>query len=174
MQMMEGSVRGITSSAGMSCSLCILGLALALAPAAEAAKDGPAEMPARFTMSPAEGGGFVRLDTVTGQMSLCNRRDSQWTCNDMADQGRGLAEEVERLRAENLNLRADIRRMEDMTLGDGRGADKPSPRAEGPAGRYGLPSEQDVDQAISYMERMFRKFRDKMKEYDSDNKGTPL
>ena len=172
--MMESSVRGIASLAGMSCGAGILGLCLALAPAAQAAKDGPPEIPARFTMSPAEGGGFVRLDTLTGQMSLCNRRDNQWTCNDMADQGRGLAEEVERLRAENLKLKADIRRIEDMMLGDGRGADKPSPRAEGPAGRYGLPSEQDVDQAIGYMERMFRKFRDKMKEFETDKNSTPL
>ena len=158
-----------------------------LGTAAPAATDPPAETPARFAMSPAEGGGFVRLDTHTGQMSMCNRRDGAWLCTDMPDQGRGLAEEVERLRAQNKDLKADIRRMEDIMVGDGRGSGaggsgagstpgRPDAerRAEGPAGKFGLPSEQDVDQALSYMERMFRKFRDKLKEFESDGRGTPL
>ena len=147
----------------------------AVATIAFAAKDEPADRPAeiagRYAMSPAEGGGVIRLDSHTGQMSLCNRRDNQWLCSDMPDQGRGLAEEIERLRAENKTLKSDIRRMEDIMVGDGRSAKSPSGQ---PEGKFGLPSEQDVDQALSYMERMFRKFRDKMKEFDSDNKGTPL
>jgi hypothetical protein len=177
-------VRGTTCWAigPVSIAPVVVALAVALSPAAHAAKDG-AEPPARFTMNPAEGGGFVRLDTVTGQMSLCTRKDAQWLCTDMADQGRGLAEEVERLRSENKELKAEIRRMEDIMLGDGKGGGKqadrePSPdsrrRAEGPAGKYGLPSEQDIDQAIGYMERLYRKFRDKMKDFESDSKGTPL
>ena len=183
---MESKMRGIPSAAGMSYGLAtlVVGLGLALAPATQAAKEGAAEPPARFTMSPAEGGGFVRLDTTTGQMSLCTRKDSQWQCSDMADQGRGLAEEVERLRTENKDLKAEIRRIEDIMLDGnksaGRGGSAPpggsdaDRRAEAPAGKYGLPSEKDVDQAIDYMERMFRKFRDKMKEFETDNKGTPL
>ena len=156
----------------------MLGLAALslLNPLPLAAADKPPEQPARFAMSPAEGGGFVRLDTLSGQMSVCNRRDGNWLCTDMADQGRGLAEELERLQAENKSLKGDIRRMEDIMVGDGKGAPRPDAdrRAENPGGKFGLPSEQDVDQAISYMERMFRKFRDKMKEFDSDGKGTPL
>ena len=49
------------------------------------------------------------------------------------------------------------------------GLEKPKPKLE-------LPSEEDVDKALSYMERMFKKFRDKLKELDKDGsgKGTPL
>jgi hypothetical protein len=181
---MEDGMRATASCAGGSCGLAAvgLGLSLALASPASAQKGAAAETPARFTMSPADGGGFIRLDTLTGQMSLCTGKDQQWRCTDMADQGRGLAEEIERLRSENKNLKAEIRRIEDSMLGDGKNAQQrpgeshpeADRRADESARKYGLPSEQDVDQAINYIERMFRKFRDKMKEFESENKATPL
>jgi hypothetical protein len=37
-----------------------------------------------------------------------------------------------------------------------------------------LPTEQDLDQALSYAQRMLRKFREKMKELETDNRATPL
>ena len=58
------------------------------------------DKPGRYTMSPADGGGFVRLDTETGAMALCQRRDAEWSCREMAEPNRGLGDEVERLRAE--------------------------------------------------------------------------
>ena len=156
-----------------------IGLAVGIATAALIGQSAwAADPPARFSMSPADGGGYVRLDTLTGQMSHCNRRDTQWICTDMVDQGRGLAEEVERLRSDNKNLKAEIRKMEDIMVGGGKAPGPGEPdanrRAEGPAGKFGLPSERDVDQAIDYMERMFRKFRDKMKEFETDKNSTPL
>ena len=183
-------MRGITKSAIVSIGLTA---AIVFGQAAWAATDTPGDtsapaggtQPMRFTMSPVEGGGFARLDTQTGQMSLCNRKDGQWLCADMADQGRGLAEEIERLRGENKDLKAEntphggrhgrrwaLRRSKSPAAW--RRPRVVRRRAEGPAGKYGLPSEQDVDQAIDYMERMFRKFRDKLKEFDTDKKGTPL
>ena len=128
------------------------------------------DAPGRYTMSPAEGGGFVRLDTQTGQMSLCNRRDGQWSCLEMAEPARGLSDEVERLRAENRELRAELGRPESATPG----APAPESHAGRPSRRLELPSEQDVDNAMSYVQRMLRKFREKLKEFETDSKGTPL
>lgn len=137
-----------------------------------AATQAAGEAAGRYTMSPADGGGFVRLDTQTGQMALCNRKDSQWACQDMAEPGRGLSDEIERLRGENKQLRSEIRKMEDIMLGDkGRSGDQ---RAERPGGKLELPSEQDIDNAMSYVQRMLRKFKDKLKEFETDSKGTPL
>lgn len=129
------------------------------------------ERPGRYSMSPAEGGGFVRLDTETGQMSLCQRRDGEWACRDMADSGGGLSAEVERLRAENLRLKAEIRQMEDIMLGEKK-AD--GGLRQGRSLEFKLPSEQDVDSAMDYVSRMLRKFREKMKELETEQKGTPL
>ncbi len=129
------------------------------------------EKGARFTMAPAEGGGYVRLDTELGQMSLCQRRDGDWSCRDMADPSRGLGSEIERLRAENQKLKAEIRQMEETLLGDKDGG-----RSGGRGGAFKLPSEKDVDEAMDYAQRMLRKFRDKLKDLEAElpNKGTPL
>ena len=144
---------------------------LAAAPAAPAAGD----RPGRFVMNPAEGGGFVRLDTETGAVAVCARKDAEWSCLEMADTGKGLREEIDRLKAENRELQVEIRRLEDMLLPDGDKKGAPERRAERPGGRFELPSEEDVDRAMSYVERMFRKFRDKLKELESqERRGTPL
>ena len=130
------------------------------------------EKPGRYTMSPADGGGFVRLDTETGRMSLCQRREQDWNCREMAEPGGGLNQEIERLRADNQRLKGEIRQMEDILLGDRRA--ESGPRRGRGGTEFKLPSEEEVDQAMTYMQRMLRKFREKMKEIESDGKGTPL
>lgn len=131
------------------------------------------EKPGRYTMAPADGG-FARLDTETGAMSLCTRKSGQWACEEMPDSTKDLRKENERLSAENKEMKADIRRMEEM-LGLGEDKKDGEKRAERPGGKLQLPSEEDVDKALGYIERMFKKFRDKMRQFESENgKGTPL
>lgn len=127
------------------------------------------DKPGRYNMSPADGGGFVRLDTQTGAMAHCQRAAGDWSCKDMAEPARGLAEEVERLRTDNQRLRAEIRQMEEIMLGEKR-AEITRPR--GP--EFKLPTEEEVDQAMSYVQRMLRKLREKWRELESEGKGTPL
>lgn len=147
-------------------TLLALTLALGLAGASLAAAPGSDEKPGRFTMQPADGG-FLRLDTATGDVSLCARAGAGFECKPVED-GRDLQREVARLTDENRELKGEIKRLEDL-LGPGDGAARPKPRLE-------LPSEEDVDKALGYLERMFKKFRDKMKDLDSGGtgKGTPL
>ncbi|MBU2583668.1 MAG: hypothetical protein KJ622_18320 [Alphaproteobacteria bacterium] len=134
-----------------------------------------AEPPGRFTMSPVDGG-FVRLDKETGAMSLCSRMQSGqdaegWSCVPMDDNQRDLREEVDRLKAENTRLKEEVRRMEDTFI-SGRGAGTDSQAGEPPAGPPGglppgmkLPSEEDVDRAVDYLEGMIRKFRERFDDF---------
>ncbi|HXF54980.1 MAG TPA: hypothetical protein VNK52_12740 [Hyphomicrobiaceae bacterium] len=148
-------------------SALLLGSA-AFAGAAEGERAG------RYVLQPADGGGFVRLDTETGDMSLCTRKDTQWSCREMIDVGRDARAEADRLRAENKQLRAEIRRLEER-LQSGTGAQVPLDPRRRPGERLQLPSEEDVDRAMTYLQRMFRKFRDKLKEFeDETHRGTPL
>jgi hypothetical protein len=130
------------------------------------------DRPGRYTMSPAEGGGFARLDTETGQMALCLRRDGDWSCREMAEPGRGLNQEVERLRTENQRLKAELRQLEDIALGDRR-ADA-GPKGDRRGLEFKLPSEKDVDDAMGYVQRMLKKFREKMREVEGDQRAAPL
>ncbi len=131
---------------------------------------GEAERPGRYSMQPTDGG-FLRLDTVTGDVSLCARSAQTFECKPVKDD-RDLQSETARLSTENKEFRAEIKRLEDMLGLDG-GAHQGKNR-----GKFELPTEEDVDKALSYVERMFKKFRDKMKEFDAEGgrpgKGTPL
>jgi len=127
------------------------------------------EKAGRYTMSPAEGGGFARLDTESGQMSLCQRREGDWSCRDMVDPGRGLDAEIDRLRDENRRLKAELRQKEEMVPG--------GPGQSGSGSGFKLPTEKEVDAAMDYAQRMLRKFRDRLKDLEGElpeKKGTPL
>ncbi len=149
-------------------SSALLAGAMAFAPAVHAT----GEKVGRYTMSPADGGGFIRLDTETGQMSHCLRREGDWACREMGDSAGGLGVEIERLRAENQRLKGEIRQMEEILTGQGRGEKGSGPRSSKP--ELTLPSEKDIDEAMSYAQRMLRKFREKLKEIEGEKSGTPL
>ena len=122
------------------------------------------ERPGRYTMTPTEGG-FVRLDTDTGAVSVCRGKEGRFTCEPAEDNRLKLQRDIDRLSRENEDLRAEVRRLQAEVPGGGK-------RAEGPGG---LPSEEEVDKALNYFERMFRKFRDKLRELErEDRKGTPM
>ena len=99
------------------------------------------EKPGRYVMSPAEGGGFMRMDTETGAMSLCQRRAEQWVCAPVNDAGQAERDEAARLRGENAELRATKKHLEEMlgVAGDRAQAQRP---AEKPTFR--VPSEKDT------------------------------
>lgn len=132
--------------------------AQATAPAAEG------DRPGRFAMHPVDGG-FVRLDTETGAVSLCSKGPRGFACEAVPDE-RGQLQEIERLKAANRALEDEVRRL----VADAQG------RA-GSARRLELPTEADVDKALDYMERMFKKFRDRFRDLDRQgggSRGAPL
>ena len=137
--------------------------AFALAALTGAAPD--EERGGRFVMTPVEGG-FLRMDSHTGAVSMCQRMSGKWACEAVADDRRALESEIERLGAENRQLGDAIRRLEEQ-LGSGAPGDRDR-RADRSGQRLQLPSEEDVDRAMSYIQRMMRKFKDKLRELESD------
>jgi hypothetical protein len=52
--------------------------------------------------------GILRLDSRTGEVSLCARADSGWACRIVADERGTLNVEIERLERENAELRKQV------------------------------------------------------------------
>ena len=156
-------------------SVATLVLACGLAVAAATAQ----ERAGRYTMTPADGG-FIRLDTESGAMSLCARKADGWACEAMPDSVAAMNRDLDALKAENKALKDEIRRLEETFGLAEPGKTDPGKKAEvppdaRPGGKLQLPTEKDVDQAMDYMTRMLRKFRDKLKELESEKGGgTPL
>ncbi len=133
-----------------------------------------AETSGRFSMSPVEDG-FVRLDKETGSMAFCSKRPSGWSCLPMDDRQKSLRDEIDRLKAENSELKDEVRRLEETFVTGKRdeNAAVDGPSTGGPPGglppgglqEFTLPDEEDVDRAVDYLERMIRKFRDRFENF---------
>jgi hypothetical protein len=108
----------------------------------------------RYVLQPVDGG-FLRLDSDTGRVSHCRKEGEQFACRAVADDIRALEDEMQRLKAENEALRA------------GR-----PPETGNAQGRLTLPTEQEVDQALSMMERMMRRMLNVFRE--EAKPGAPL
>jgi hypothetical protein len=130
------------------------------------------EAPGRYTMQPVDGG-FLRLDTQTGAVAMCRPGTGGTVdCKPAEAKESGLLGELARLRTENADLKAEIKRLEEVAGLSGRS--NPQLNAQPPE-KLQLPTEQDVDQAMDYVERMYKKFRDRIRSLERESKpGTPL
>lgn len=154
-----------------SAAVVVPALMLALAGPALA---GGADKPGRYSMSPTDGG-FVRLDTETGEMAFCKRAsDGGWACEAMPDSQMAMRRDLDRLQRENDSLK------------QGQRAERRDPPADlppesdlsppGGEGKVPIPTEEDVDKLFDYVEGMVRKLKERLKRLEDENKdkGTPL
>ncbi|MDX8494919.1 hypothetical protein RFN29_25500 [Mesorhizobium sp. VK22B] len=99
------------------------------------------------------GNGYVRMDTQTGAMSICEERSGQLVCKMAADERAAFQEEIDRLQSSVKALDERVAKLENT----------PSARLES-----NLPSEEDFNKTMSYMERFFRSFMDIVKDMDKE------
>lgn len=104
--------------------------------------------------------GYVRMDTQTGAMSICEERSGQLVCKMAADERAALQDEVDRLQSSVKALDERVAKLENSL----------SARLESK-----LPSEEDFNKTMSYMERFLRGFMDIVKDMDKEyGDGTKL
>jgi hypothetical protein len=99
--------------------------------------------------------GFVRMDMETGAMSLCHERGGELVCRNATDNGSadGAKALIERVDA----LERRIAALEAQLAGEGAN---------------GLPSEEEFEQTMSFMERFLRRFMGIAKDLEGDlNQG---
>ena len=157
-------------------ALLLAGIVLAGASVALQAQSSlPAGSPGRFTMHPTEGG-VLRLDTQTGVLSMCRQSGGSWACAMMPDDRAAVTDQIERLKSENGELRGAIKRLEEMAGVPDAPADKSGDSTTKRQSGVQLPTEEELDKAMSYVQRMLKKFKDKIKELEGPEgkKGTQL
>lgn len=98
--------------------------------------------------------GYVRMDTQTGEMSICEERDGQLVCKLAADERTAFQDELDRLQAKLTGLEQRLAAMENNPVL------KPQNL---------LPSEEEFQRSLGYMERFFRKFLDIVKDMDKES-----
>jgi len=142
-------------------------LVLLLAASAQAQSPAPDSENGRFAFNQVAEG-FLRLDTRTGQVSLCAKRDVGWACQTVPDERTALEGEIGRLQNENAGLKKEML---------ARGMPLPGATADSPAGKppsdLKLPSDQDIDRVMTFMEKIWRRLLEMVQnaQRDLDKKG---
>jgi len=127
----------------------------ALAQTPDAPKATPDSVNGRFNMSPIADG-VLRLDTRTGQISLCRKRNDNWACESVADDRAAYEKEIARLQERVNKLESQL----------DRGANKQT--------ELKLPSDAEVDRVMKFFENIFRRFMGMMEnlQREKQEKGT--
>ena len=100
--------------------------------------------------------GYVRMDTATGAMSICQEHSGQFVCKMAADERTAYQDEIDRLQTSVKALDERVARLENSL----------SSRLESK-----LPSEEDFNKTMGYMERFLRSFMDIVKDMDKQDGG---
>lgn len=100
----------------------------------------------RYTMTPTPEGA-LRLDRRTGVVSHCEKQGGAFRCSVVPDERHALQDEIDRLSRENAELRARL---------EAAGA--------APKATPGLPTDAELDHALSLMERALRRFKEIMRD----------
>jgi hypothetical protein len=138
----------------MRSAVFLLTLALAspaFAQGTDLSKAAPDSENGRFTMSPVEGG-VMRLDTRTGKISICQRKGEAWACEAAADDRTAYEQEIARLQDKVTKLEGQLR------TGDKSGKSEMK-----------LPSDADVDKAMTFFENILRRFKSMIENLQRDD-----
>ncbi|MGN6146821.1 hypothetical protein [Ollibium composti] len=97
--------------------------------------------------------GYVRMDTQTGAMSICEEKEGQLVCRVAADERSAFQDEIDRLQDKVKGLDERVSKLENSL----------SQKLES-----SLPSEEDFNKTMSYMERFLRSFMGIVKDMEKE------
>ena len=112
--------------------------------------------------------GALRLDTRTGQVSLCAKKEPGWACNTVPDERAALENEIARLQRENGALKKDM-----LARGlplPGGVASVPPERQRELNLKVPLPSDAEIDRVMSAFEKMWRRLIDMVQKTPNSDK----
>lgn len=152
-----------TSTSRLSIFLALAAFGVVGTGAAGAAEPLPDTENGRYTFSPAADG-MIRLDTKTGTVSNCNNSGTGWACYAVPDERKALDEEIGRLEAENQKLKAELGARAPAA------SDKPAVESQRKI-EIPLPSDQDMDRVVSFLQRAWKRLVDMASQMQKDVSG---
>ncbi len=151
-------------------ALCLAGLTPALAAETPDTENG------RYTLQPS-GDGMIRLDTRTGTIANCSNTGAGWACYAVPDERSALDAEIGRLQTENAKLKEQLASRE-AAAPPGKIEDALPKSDRAPNATDGqrkleipLPSDQDMDRVMSFLERAWRRLIDMASRVQKDASG---
>jgi hypothetical protein len=127
--------------------------------------------------------GVLKLDSRTGQVSLCSRIGETWACRMLPDDRVALEDEIGRLVDANAALKKELEARRSAAPGEAPRAEAPPapnppapPQAAPKSGErdFNLPSDKDVDRMMAFLEKMWRRLLDMaqraQREFDQDHR----
>jgi hypothetical protein len=140
----------------MERTLAAAALCVALAAPALAEGEMPDSEHGRYTFSKVADG-FLRLDTQTGQVSVCNQRAVGFACQAVPDDRTVLESEIARLRTENAALKKEMLAHGLALPGVGSAAPD-STGAHDNDITIRLPDNSEIDRMVSYAGQLWHRF----------------
>jgi hypothetical protein len=121
----------------------------------------------RYSFS-ASADGMIRLDTRTGAISNCHNTPSGWACYAVPDERKALDEEIGRLQAENEKLKTQLAKQDPAAAGK---TDPPNTADGQRRIEIPLPSDQDMDRVMSFLQRAWKRLVDMANQMQKDVSG---
>ncbi|WFU40531.1 hypothetical protein QA640_41275 [Bradyrhizobium sp. CB82] len=168
-------MRSATSSTASWFSAAVIAVAVAAGGSLVAAQSAPESENGRYTMTPTPDG-VLRLDTRTGVVSTCSNNGAGWACYAVPDERSALDAEIGRLQAELEKLKAAgptvSGKIEDaLPKSDSLKKAEPKAAENDRKIEVPLPSDQDVDRVVSFLERAWRRLIEMANRVEKDLSG---
>jgi hypothetical protein len=158
------------AAAALMLCLCAIGAAHA--------EPNPDRENGRFAMSPLPDG-VMRLDTRTGDVSICSNTGTGWACYAVPDERAAQDAEIGRLQADNEKLKSELLAAREPTVA-GK-TDEPLPKTDSlkPESKVEserkieipLPSDRDMDRMMSFLEQAWQRLVDVASRMQKDIAG---
>ena len=139
--------------------IVLVAATVSLIPAAALAQATPDSENGRYSLSTVPDG-MLRLDTRTGQVSLCAKQPAGWACNAVPDERSALENEIARLQRENGALKKDMLARNLPLPKDVTGL--PASGQRELQLKVPMPSDAEIDRMMGAFEKMWRRLVDMM------------
>lgn len=99
--------------------------------------------------------GLLRLDSRTGQVSLCSKRAAGWACQTVPDERTALETEISRLQGENAALKKEMIARGIALPGGLTASERPGGKSDEVLLK--LPNDADLERVMTFFEKVWRR-----------------